>query len=112
MEEIQEPGVQSLSQEDPLEKEMATHSSILAWRVPWEKKPGGLQSTGSQSDTTEHTCKASQQWLPAFSIQTWFLAITFKPISNKEYDLNVFKNRLCEILERCMSFTLTVNMCN
>ena len=42
----------------------------------------------------------------------WFLAITFKPIINKEYDLNVFKNRLCEILERCMSFTLTVNMCN
>ena len=40
--------VQSLGQEDPLEKEMATHSSILACRIPWMEKPGGLQSTGSQ----------------------------------------------------------------
>ena len=37
--------------EDPLEKEMATHSSILAWRIPWTEEPGGLQSTGSQSQT-------------------------------------------------------------
>ena len=40
--------VQSLGWEDPLEKEMATHSSILAWRMPWTKEPGGLQSMGSQ----------------------------------------------------------------
>ena len=40
--------VQSLGQEDPLEKEMATHSSILAWRIPWTEELGGLQSTGSQ----------------------------------------------------------------
>ena len=40
--------VRSLGQEDPLEKEMATRSSILAWRIPWTEKPGGLQSTGSQ----------------------------------------------------------------
>ena len=40
--------VQSLGQEDPLEKEMATHSRILAWRIPWTEQPGGLQSTGSQ----------------------------------------------------------------
>ena len=40
--------VQSLGQEDPLEKEMATHSSTLAWKTPWMEKPGGLQSTGSQ----------------------------------------------------------------
>ena len=44
-----ETWVQSLGQEDPLEKEMATHSSILAWRIPWTEEPGGLQSTGSQS---------------------------------------------------------------
>ena len=42
-----ETWVQSLGQEDPLEKEMATHSSILAWRIPWTEEPGGLQSTGS-----------------------------------------------------------------
>ena len=46
-----ETWVQSLGQEDPLEKEMATHSSILAWRIPWTEEPGGLQSTGSQSQT-------------------------------------------------------------
>ena len=40
--------VQSLGRDDPLEKEMATHSSILAWRVPWMEEPGRLQSTGSQ----------------------------------------------------------------
>ena len=38
----------SLGQEDPLEKEMTTHSSILAWEIPWSEEPGGLQSTGSQ----------------------------------------------------------------
>ena len=36
-----------LGQDDPLEKEMATHSGILAWRIPWKEEPGGLQSTGS-----------------------------------------------------------------
>ena len=40
--------VQSLGLEDPLEEEMATHSSILAWRIPWTEKPGRLQSMGSQ----------------------------------------------------------------
>ena len=43
--------VPSLIQKDPLEEEVATHSSILAWRIPWAEKPGGLQSTGSQSRT-------------------------------------------------------------
>ena len=45
---VQETWVQSLGQEDPLEKEMATHCSILAWRIPWREEPGGLQSMGSQ----------------------------------------------------------------
>ena len=50
---IWEPWVQSLGGEDPLEKEMATHSSILPWKIPWTEEPGGLQSMGSQeSDTT------------------------------------------------------------
>ena len=49
-----ETRVQSLGREDPLEKEMATHSSILAWRIPWTEEPGGLQSMRSQeSNTTE-----------------------------------------------------------
>ena len=45
---MQEIRVQSLGQEDPLEKGMATQSSILAWRIPWTEEPGGLQSMGSQ----------------------------------------------------------------
>ena len=44
----QETQVQSLGQEDPLEKEMATHSSVLAWEIPWTEEPGRLQSMGSQ----------------------------------------------------------------
>ena len=50
---MRETWVRSLGQEDPLEKEMATHSSTLAWRIPWREEPGGLQSMGSQElDTT------------------------------------------------------------
>ena len=45
---VQETWVRSLGWEDPLEKEMATHCSILAWRIPWMEEPGRLQSTGSQ----------------------------------------------------------------
>ena len=45
---VQETQVQSLDQKDPLEKGMATHSSILAWRIPWTEEPGGLQSIGLQ----------------------------------------------------------------
>ena len=45
---MQETWVLSLDEEDPLEKGMATHSSVLAWRIPWTEEPGGLQSVGSQ----------------------------------------------------------------
>ena len=45
---VQETQVQSLGREDPLEKEMATHSSVPAWRIPWTEEPGGLQSVGWQ----------------------------------------------------------------
>ena len=47
---MQETQVQSLGQEDPLEKGMATHSSILAWRIPWTEEPGRLKSMGSQRE--------------------------------------------------------------
>ena len=51
---MQEMWVQSLGQEDPLEKEMATHSSILAWKIPWAEEPGGLQSMGLQRVRHKH----------------------------------------------------------
>ena len=51
---MRETQVQSLGQEDPLEKEMATHSNILAWKIPWTEEPGQLQSMGhKESDMTE-----------------------------------------------------------
>ena len=50
---VQETRIRSLGREDPLEEEMAAHSSVLAWRIPWTEEPGGLQSMGTQeSDTT------------------------------------------------------------
>ena len=48
---MEETWVQSLGREDPLEKEMATHSSILAWRISWTEEPGGLQSGVAKSQT-------------------------------------------------------------
>ena len=64
---MQETLVWSLGQEDPLDKEMATHSSTLAWRIPWMEKPGGLQSMGSQR--VRHNCVTN------FSFST-FLSFT------------------------------------
>ena len=61
--EMQDMWVLSLSQEDPLEEEMATHSSILAWEIPWTEEPGGLQSTG---------CKRVKYDLALFSYQLAF----------------------------------------
>ena len=68
MQETQEIRVQSVGWEDPLEEEMATHSSILAWKSQWTEEPGGLLSKGSESDMTElaHThiksLAESQSW--------------------------------------------------
>ena len=72
---MQETWVQSLSQEDPLEKEMANHSSILAWRIPWIKEPGGLQSMDhKESDTTERLTLWYEKavWLDSFTCSCLF----------------------------------------
>ena len=50
---MQETLVEALGQEDPLEEEMATHSNIFAWEIPWTEEPGGLQSMGSQKSQTQ-----------------------------------------------------------
>ena len=55
--------VQSLGQEDPLEKEIAIHSSILVWETPWREEPGGLQSMGSQRVGHNLATKQQQQVL-------------------------------------------------
>ena len=54
---MQETGIRSLDQEDPLEKEMTTHSSIVAWEIPWTEKSGGLQSMGSQKSQNDLVTK-------------------------------------------------------
>ena len=66
---MQETWVQSLGQEDPLEKGMETHTSILAWRIPWTEEPGRLQSMGSQSYDTQGSSSPAAllgtlSWLP------------------------------------------------
>ena len=59
-------------QEDPLEKGMSTHSSILAWGIPWTEDPGGLQSMGSQRDTTKCLNKGLSSLFPTFTFPvTW-----------------------------------------
>ena len=58
---MQETWVLCLGQEDPLGKEMATHSSTLAWRIPWTEEPGGLQSMGSQG--VGHDCMTNFHFL-------------------------------------------------
>ena len=58
---MQETQVQSLGQEDPLEKKMSIHSSILAKEIPWTEEPGGLQSVGSQR--VRHNSLTKQQYL-------------------------------------------------
>ena len=64
---MQETGVGSLGQEDPLEEGTAAHSSILAWRIPWTEEPGGLQSMGSQRDGHDLVTKQPKQQ-PSFQI--------------------------------------------
>ena len=58
---MQETGLQSLGQEDPLEKEMVTHSNILAWKIPWTEEPDGLQSVGLQRVRYDLATKQQRQ---------------------------------------------------
>ena len=60
---MQESGFRSLGQEDCLEKEMATHTSILAWEIPWTEEPGGLQSVGLQRIRHDLATQQQQQRL-------------------------------------------------
>ena len=74
---MQETQVQSLGQKDLLEKEMATHSRILAWEIPWTEKPGGLQSTGSQTVGHNRACRHAATYTWGFS--------TSGDMSSREY---------------------------
>ena len=65
----QEMWVQSLVWKDPLEEEMATHSSIHAWKIPWTEEPGGLQSMESQR--VWHDCSHTQRWVVVLDVVSW-----------------------------------------
>ena len=67
---MQETQVRSLGWEDPREERMATHSSILDWRIPWTEAPGGLQSTGSQRAGHDWS-DLSMAWLTTIAIKLW-----------------------------------------
>ena len=82
---MQDTWVQSLGQEDPLEKEMATHFSILAWRIPWMEEPGGLQS--SRLHRVGHNCVTEQQqkekkWWRTYLNCTHIIPINFKTLQH------------------------------
>ena len=74
---VQETQVQSLPQEDPLEKGMATNSSILIWRIPWTEEPGGLQSTGSQTVRHNWATNTNTQVCHSFSSKEQILLISW-----------------------------------
>ena len=76
MQEAQETQVQFLGWEDPLEKAMASRSSLLAWRTPWTEEPGGLQSMGSQRQRLQAERLVSSQDIPAI------FKYSFKPEPN------------------------------
>ena len=96
---MEETWVQSLGGEDPLEKGMATHSSILAWRIPWTEEPGGLQSTGSQSWTqlTDfHTFrKTNKDLLYNTENSTQNSVMTYKGKEPKKVDVCVTDSLCC-----------------
>ena len=85
---IHETLVWNLGQEDPLEKEMATHSIILAWRIPWTKEPGRLQSMGSQGVGTIEwltlPCLCVVESLHCSPATTMTLLISYIPVKNKK----------------------------
>ena len=85
MQEPQEMWVQSPGQEDSLEKEMATHSNILAWKIPWTEEPGGLQSMGSQ--------RAGHNW--ATELTDIYESNFFLNIQNKQ----VCKSKSCSFIK-------------
>ena len=70
---MQQTRVRSPGQEDPLEEGTETHSSILAWRIPWTEKPGGLQSMGSQR--VRHDLTTEQQQVTIHALITAFAAV-------------------------------------
>ena len=96
MKETWETWVQSLGREDPLDKGIATHSSILAWRIPWTEEPGGLQSIASQSQTQLKWLSMHAQQI---STKKLFHSLEFYNLShNTDLSETNFKNNILAVL--------------
>ena len=85
---MQETWVQSLGREDPLEEEMATHSSILAWKIPWAGEPGGLQSMGSHTTDQLHFSLVyqSRNWHRIYTRNTFEHLLFWLIVRNAHYN--------------------------
>ena len=83
---MRETWVQSPGWEDPLEKEMATHSSILAWRIPWTEEPGRLQSKGSKRAGQEWVTNTTVSYTESFNVATVKLVNLFLFVTSGFYD--------------------------
>ena len=97
-----ETRVQSLGREDPLEKEMATHSSILAWRIPWTEELGRLQSTGSQ--------RVGHNWVTSLSLS---LGLLYKLTRARESLLEMLIPWICICVSvTCIQYAYMFYICN
>ena len=102
---MQETQVRSLGQEDPLEQGMATHSSILAWRIPWTEEPGGLQSMVSQRVGHDWATRQQQQLRAPRDEGEWALVLILKSSADLVL-LNPQERRLEESLENGIQWLL------
>ena len=112
MKETQKKRVWALGQEDTLEKKMVTHSSILAWRIPWTEEPGGLQSMGLQeSDTTEHVHTV----LLTLTRHLWYCALLYFSLTRTVCVCVVCRSRVCATLHQAalsvLSFNVICSLC-
>ena len=94
---MQEAQVCSLGQEDPLEKGMASYSSVLAWKIPWTEEPGGLQSRGSQR-VGHDRAQSQANWIVQFQLGTYEERNDKKnPQTAKKFQM-VFRNLLFSVV--------------
>ena len=90
VQETEEMWIQSLGQKDPLEEEMTTYSSTLAWRIPWTKEPGGLQSMGSQRVRHRHD-RLSKQRNRSASVITYYFTTSGKLLSSSNWASHIWR---------------------
>ena len=101
---IRETWVQSLGWEDPLEKGMATHSSILAWRIPWKEEPGRLQSTGSQRVRHDWVTSLCLRKMRNCELQTEGTIGRLKILNSAMYSTYVTWSKLSHVIVVCPNF--------